>query len=144
MMKDFVEQHRNGAASTEDFWNVASQHFARTPIAQKFGLRDLDWFFKQWVYSTGLPTYQMEYEIKTQPDNALLVSGVVRQTGVGPDWQMVLPLVMSFDGNQEARTTVRAAGPSTPFEIKVPARPTKVELDPFSWVLSEKTSSRAK
>lgn len=143
MMKDFVDQHRNGSARTEDFWSVASQHFARTPIARKFGLRDLDWFFKQWVYSTGLPTYQMEYEIKTQPDG-LFVSGVVKQTGVGTDWQMVLPLVMSFEGNQEARTSVRASGPSTPFEFKVPIKPLKVELDPFNWVLSEKTSSRAK
>ncbi|MNC93906.1 hypothetical protein D3C83_106380 [compost metagenome] len=57
---------------------------------------------------------------------------------------MVLPLVMSFDNNQEARTSVRAAGPSTPFELRLPARPKKVELDPFSWVLSEKTTSRAK
>lgn len=143
MMKDFVEQHRNGSARTEEFWSVASQHFARTPIAQKFELRDLDWFFKQWVYNTGLPTYQMEYEITTKPDG-LFVNGVVKQTGVGPDWQMVLPLVMSFEGNQQARTSVRANGPSTPFEIKVPIKPLKVELDPFNWVLSEKTSSRAK
>jgi hypothetical protein len=57
---------------------------------------------------------------------------------------MVLPLVMSFEGNQEARTTVRAAGASAPFELKLPASPKKVELDPFSWVLSEKTTTRAK
>lgn len=144
MMKDFVERHRNSAARTEDFWSVASEHFARTPIAQKFGLRDLDWFFKEWVYGTGLPTYQLEYELKPQPDGALLLSGVVTQDNVGPQFQMVLPLVMSFDNNQEARTSVRAAGPSTPFELRLPARPKKVELDPFSWVLSEKTTSRAK
>ena len=144
MMKDFVEKHRNGAARTEDFWAVASAHFARTPIAQKFGLKDLDWFFKQWVYGTGLPMYSMEYEVKPNPAGGLLLTGVVKQDGVGPDFQMVLPLLMSFDGNQEARTTVRAAGPSTPFEIKVPAMPRKVELDPFNWVLSEKTTSRGK
>jgi hypothetical protein len=57
---------------------------------------------------------------------------------------MILPLVMSFDGNQEARTTVRATGPSSTFEIRLPAKPRKVELDPFMWILSEKTSSRAK
>jgi aminopeptidase N len=144
MMKDFVEKYRNGAARTEDFWSVASQHFARTPIASKFGLRDLDWFFKQWVYGTGLPSYQLEYELKPQPDGALLLSGVVKQDNVGPDFLMVLPLVMSFDNNQEARTSVKALGPSTPFEIRLPATPRKVELDPFAWVLSEKTSSRAK
>jgi aminopeptidase N len=144
MMKDFVEKYRDGAARTEDFWSVASQHFARTPIAQKFGLANLDWFFRQWVYDTGLPSYQMEWEFKTHPDGTTTVAGVVKQDGVAPDWIMVLPLVMSFDGNQEARTTVRAAGPSTPFEIRVPVKPRKVELDPFSWVLSERTTSRGK
>ena len=143
-MKEFVEKYRNGAARTEDFWAVASQHFARTPIASKFGLRDLDWFFKEWVYETGLPTYQMEYETVTQPDGSLMVKGTVKQTNVDPDFQMVLPLVMTFEGNQQARTAVRAMGPSSTFELKVPQKPIKVELDPFSWVLSEKTTSRAK
>ena len=143
MMKDFVERHRNGAATTEEFRAVASQHFARTPIAQKFGLRDLDWFFRQWVYGTDLPSYQLEYSIKTQPDG-IFASGVVKQDNVGADFSMVLPVVLTFDGGQEARTTVRATGPSTTFEFKLPAAPKKIELDPFSWVLSEKTTTRAK
>lgn len=144
MMKDFVERHRNGAASTEDFWNVASQHFARTPIAQKFALRDLNWFFRQWVWGTDLPAYTLEYEVKPEADGSVFVSGVVKQENAGKDWLMVLPIVFSFDGNKEARTTLRAAGPSTPFELKLPAKPRKVELDPGSWVLSEKTVTRGK
>ena len=144
MMKDFVDQYKNKSAGTEDFWRVASLHFARTPNAAKLGVSNLDWFFKQWVYGTGLPTYSLEYETKAQPDGSLMLTGVVKQDGVPADWQMVLPLVMSFDGNQEARTSVRAVGPSTPFEIKLPAKPKKVELDPFNWVLSEKTTSKGK
>jgi len=143
-MKDFATQHREGSASTEDFWKVASLHFARTPIAGKFGLQNLDWFFKQWVYGTGLPTYQMEYETVAQPDGSLMLKGTIKQNNVDPDFQMVLPLVMTFQGNQSARTAVRALGPSSTFELKVPQAPTKVELDPLSWVLSEKTTSKVK
>ena len=144
MMKDFVEKHRNGAASTENFWTVASQHFARTPTAQKFGLRDLNWFFRQWVYGTELPSYQLEYEIKSPPEGGTFLSGVLKQDNVGKDWLMILPIVISFDGNQEARTTLRAAGPSTPFELKLPGKPRKVELDPASWVVSEKTLTKGR
>jgi aminopeptidase N len=143
-MKDFVNQHREGSASTEDFWSVASLHFARTPIAAKFNLQNLDWFFKEWVYGTGLPTYQMEYETAAQPDGSLMLKGTVKQTGVDADFQMVLPLVMTFEGNQQARTSVRAVGPNSTFELKVPQKPKTVELDPLHWVLSEKTTSRAK
>ena len=63
---------------------------------------------------------------------------------MGADWSMVLPVVLSFDGGQEARTTLRAVGSSTTFEFKLPAAPKKIELDPFSWVLSEKTTTRGK
>jgi hypothetical protein len=143
-MKDFTAQHREGSASTEDFWQVASLHFARTPIAGKFGLQNLDWFFKEWVYGTGLPSYQMEYETAAQPDGSLMLKGTIKQTGVDPDFQMILPLVMTFDGNQTARTSVRVQGPSSTFELKVPQKPKKVELDPVSWVLSEKTTSKMK
>lgn len=145
MMKDFVEQYRNGSARTEDFAAVASKHFSNTPIANKFGLSNLDWFFKQWVYGIGLPTYQMDYTVAPGADGALMLKGTVKQDNVGPDFQMVLPLIMSFEGNQEARTTVRANGPSTSFEIKLPAgaKLTKAELDPYLWVLSEKTTTKA-
>lgn len=144
MMKDFVEKHRNGAATTENFWQVAGQHFAGTPTARKFGLRDLDWFFRQWVYSTHLPTYTLEYEFKPNPDGSVNIVGQVKQDNAGPDWMMILPLILSFDNNQEARTTVRVQGASTPFELKLPARPKKVELDPGLWVLSEKTLTKEK
>ncbi len=86
----------------------------------------------------------LEYELKPNADGSLLLSGVVRQENAGPNWMMVLPVLISFDGNQEARTTVRVTGASTPFELKLPAKPRKVELDPNSWVLSEKTITRAK
>jgi aminopeptidase N len=143
-MKDFTSQHREGSASTEDFWSVASQHFARTPIAAKFNMQNLDWFFREWVYDTGLPTYQMEYETVAQSDGSLMLKGTVKQTNVDSDFQMVLPLVMTFEGNQQARSSVRVVGASSTFELKVPQKPLKVELDPFNWVLSEKTTSKAK
>jgi hypothetical protein len=144
MMTDFVERHRDKFASTTDFLAVASQHFARTPIAQKYQLTDLNWFFNQWVFQAGLPSYQLEYQIQDQPDGTAIVSGTVTQENVPETWFMPLPLVMTFAGNQEARGTIHAQGPKTPFQIKLPMKPRKVELDPHNWILSEKTSTRAK
>jgi len=144
MMTDFVERHRNGTASTDDFRKVAAEHFAKSPIGQKFGLKDLDWFFSQWVNRTDLPSYQLEYELKPQPDGSVMASGTIRQDNVPADWFMPLPILFTFDNNQTARPVVRAVGASTTFELKLPARPKKVELDPTNWILSEKTNTRAK
>jgi len=142
MMTDFVNRHRDGFASTDDFRLVANEHFAKTPIARKYGIDNLDWFFKQWVYHTELPAYQMAYQIQDQPDGKVMLAGTVTQENVPADWFMVLPVVITFSGKQEARGTVYALGPKGSFQIVLPVRPSKVELDPNHWVLSEKTSTK--
>jgi hypothetical protein len=84
----------------------------------------------------------MEYQVQAQPDGKFLLSGTVKQDDVPEDWFMPLPIFISFGGKQQATTTVHALGPSANFQIKLPARPTKVELDPDHWVLSAKTSTK--
>jgi hypothetical protein len=143
MMKDFVDRYRNGSASSDDFRAVANEHWPQTRLAQKYGQKDLNWFFRQWVYQTHLPTYRMEYKTRTD-GGAVIVEGTVFQDNAPQDWFMPLPLVFQFEGNQTARGTVHALGPATPFAIKLPAMPRKIELDPDLWVLSEETSTKGK
>jgi hypothetical protein len=142
MMTDFVERYRDRFASTDDFRAVANEHFAKTPIAQRYKLKNLNWFFSQWVYQSDLPSYQMEYQMQDQPDGSVKVSGTITQENAPANWFMPLPLVMTFGENKWASGTVHAYGPKTPFEIKLPARPKKLELDPGNWILSEKTSTK--
>ncbi len=126
----------------DDFRMVANEHFARSPIAQKYNLNSLDWFFKEWVYHTELPSYQMDYQVQDSPDGKFLLTGTITQQNVPDDWFMPLPVVITFPGKQEARGTVHGLGPKANFQIKLPIKPTKVELDPDHWVLSEKTSTK--
>ncbi len=144
MMHDFVEKHRNGSASTEDFAAVASEHFAQSPIGQKYGLTDLNWFFQQWVYQTALPTYSVDYNMKDNGDGTFAVTGTVHQDNAPANWVMPLPIVFTLASNQVARTTVLAKGASNAFQftLRLPSKPVKVELDPASWILSEKTTLR--
>jgi hypothetical protein len=144
MMTDFVKRHASGWATTEEFIQVANEHFVKTQVAQKYGLKDLNWFFRQWVYQAHFPSYRMEYQTEQGPDGSVTVQGVVFQDNAPEDWFMPLPLVLEFDKNQMATGTVHAYGPKTPFNIKLPMRPKKVELDPNLWVLSEKTTTRGK
>jgi hypothetical protein len=144
MMTDFVERYRDKAASTDDFRTVANEHFAKSPIAQIYRLKNLDWFFDQWVYKSEMPSYHMDYQFTDQPDGKTLLSGTVTQEHVPNSWFMVLPIVISFGEKQEALATVHAYGPTTTFQIKLPVRPKKVELDPQHWVISEKTSTSAR
>lgn len=142
MMKDFVNRYRDGSATTEQFAQVASEHFAQTAVAQKYGIQDLNWFFRQWVWQTALPSYRLEYTLENQPDGKVLVKGTLFQENAPEDWVMPLPLVFKFGGDKTARGTVLAKGPQQPISIALPMRPESVELDPDLWVLSEKTSTK--
>jgi hypothetical protein len=142
MMKAFVANYRNSTASTEDFLAVANQHFAKTPISVKYRVTDLNWFFKQWLYETSLPSYRLEYTLTSNPDGTAVASGNLIQEGVDDTWFMPLPILFTFGGNRFASGTIHAIGPKTPFHIKLPAKPTKVELDPHRWVLSDKTETK--
>jgi len=142
MMTDFVNQYRDRFASTDDFRRIANAHFARSPIAREYGLRDLNWFFSQWVYQSDLPSYQLEYHFRDEPGGKVLMTGTVTQENAPRNWFMILPVAMTFDGKQVVYTTVHADGPTAEFGIRLPARPSKVELDPRHWILSEKTSTK--
>ena len=143
MMSDFVGQFRNKAATTEDFMRVAGVHFADSYIGKQFGLKDLDWFFKQWVFEAKLPSYRMEYKIESGDNGQALLTGTIFQENAADDWFMPLPVVCKF-GNQIGRVTVYANGPQTAFRIPLPIKPSSVELDPDKWVLSEKTLTKKK
>lgn len=143
-MADFVTKYRNGAASTDDFRAVANAHFAQSPIAQKYSLKDLDWFFDQYVYRTPLPSYTLEYSLADQPDGSCMVTGTLHQDNVPDKWAMFLPIVFTLKGNAVARTTVAAIGPTSQVQLKLPSHPQKIELDPQHWILSEKTMVKTK
>ena len=142
MMKDFTQRHANGTASTEDFFAVANAHVGATAMARKFGYKDLDWFYRQWVVQTYLPSYHVNYDLENQTDGSLLLKGTLTQEGI-PDsdrWFMPLPLVITLSKGSKGIVPIAASGKETPFKIRLPARPQKIELDPDLWVLSDHTS----
>ncbi|MGB7217198.1 MAG: M1 family aminopeptidase [Vicinamibacterales bacterium] len=142
MMEDFVGRHRNGSATTESFVEVANEHFARSPIAQQFGMKGLDWFFNQWVRQTEVPTYHLDYTLEDQPGGAVSVKGTIVQEGAPEYWTMPVPVVFKFAGGKTEHATILARGPRQPVSLTLSARPQSVELDPDMWVLSEKTSAK--
>jgi hypothetical protein len=141
MMKDFVGRYTNGAASTENFMAVANEHFVNTPIARTYQMKDLGWFFRQWVYESSLPSYDFSYSVEAMPDGTAMVHGTVLQRNAPADWLMPLPLVVHLGKDKVSRGLVVAAGPERAVTIHLPAMPDSIELDPDRWVLAEKTTT---
>ncbi len=141
MLKDFLAQYKGGRAATEDLARLAGERFAGTPVARKYGLKDLNWFFRQWVYQAELPSYRLKYAVESRPEGGFLLKGTVEQENAPDQWFMPLPLVINVGKDRYLRGTVAARGASCPFSIPLPEKPVSVALDPDLWVLSAKTTT---
>lgn len=121
---------------------MAYQRMPDTAIGRKFQIKDLDWFFQEWVYRTGLPSYAFDYHLLPQPNGSFVLEGTLYQDDVPAGWFMPLPLQFEFGKGRKGLVVILAHAPQAPLKIKVPEPPSKVELDPDHWVLSAKTMTR--
>jgi hypothetical protein len=90
MMHDFVKTYFNQNASTEGFKAVVEKHM--TPVMDLDGNRKMDWFFNAWVYGTDLPRYKLEYSLTPESDGKYLLALVLTQSGVSPNFKMLVPI----------------------------------------------------
>jgi hypothetical protein len=144
MLTEFAKRFQGGSASTEDFMLVAGEQFAKTALAQRFGLTNLDWFFDQWIYDAKYPSYRLEYGIEDAGGQSTMTLNVI-QENAGPEWFMPLPVSIKFADNTEAQIQVYAKGPQSPaLKVPLPKKVSSVELDPDYWIFSEKTTTKKK
>jgi Peptidase family M1 domain len=143
LMRDFVRRYNGSTATTDQFFALANERVRNTSLSKKYGYQDLNWFYRQWVSQTYLPSYQLTYHIEQDPSGSVMLKGEVSQSGLPENekWFMPLPLLLRFPGGKAAHGSVAVLGTHTPVNIKLPQMPEKVELDPEMWILSDKTST---
>lgn len=128
MMQDFYRIHLGKRASTEDFQRIVEQHIG-TPM---------DWFFKQWVYGTAIPTYRVAYKAEPAENGQYRVRLRVAQENVPDDFRMYVPVTLAMGNNQVARVRVNVRGPTSEIELPLlPAEPKSVTFNDLEGVLGE-------
>jgi aminopeptidase N len=144
LMRDFVQRYKGGTATTEQFFAMANDRVKDTPLAQRYGYRDLNWLYRQWVTQSYLPSYEFAYSIEDGAGGGVILRGELFQSGLPEteNWFMPLPLVIHYPGGRLAYATVAAQGRKASINLRLPQRPEKVELDPDLWILSDKTSTK--
>jgi aminopeptidase N len=135
MMQDFTKSFSGKAASTEDFKSVVERHMTRAMDLE--GNHNMDWFFNEYVYGTGIAQYNMNYTVQSQPGNKWLLSGTVTQSGVPDGWKDILPLYLHMGGKSGRLGWVEIVGKSTPFKVVLGFKPDKVSLNDNSEILAE-------
>ncbi len=127
MMKDFCKTYDNKAASTEDFKAILEKHM--TPAMDVEGNRRMDWFFREYVYGTGIPRYEFHYQTQNLGDGKVKVMGKVTRSGVADNWMDILPLYVHRGGNAMRVGFVTATKPETTFDFTMAFTPEKLSLN---------------
>jgi len=128
MMHDFVATYTNHNPSTEDFKAIVEKHMK--PALDMDGNGRMDWFFREWVYGTELPSYRLDYSLTPAEGGKILLTATVTQADVGAAFRMRVPVYAEFDGRMQRLGWVPVVGASTTkeFKLKLPKKPKKVVL----------------
>lgn len=139
MMHDFVATYTNQNASTESFKGVVEKHMK--PALDLEGNGKMDWFFREWVYGTEIPSYRMEYSLAPEPDGKVMFTAKVMQSGVSSRFVMGVPVYFDFDGHLVRAGSASLLGNVTSNEIKLrlPKKPRRVLLNANHDVLAAET-----
>ncbi len=135
MMHDFCQTFHNQPASTEDFKAMAEKHMP--PSLDVEGNGRLDWFFRQYVYGTGIPEYRFRYTVQEAGQGKWKLAGNVAQSGVPEGWKDVLPLYLHQSGKVLRLGFLTVGQKETPFEVALPFKPDKVSLNDYEDTLAE-------
>ena len=139
MMHDFVTTYTNQNASTESFKSIVEKHMKPSLDLERNA--KMDWFFREWVYGTDVPSYRMEYSLAPEPDGKFMFTAKVTQSGVSSRFVMAVPIYFDFDGHVARAGAVALLGNMTSNEVKLrlPKKPKRVLLNANHDVLAAET-----
>jgi hypothetical protein len=100
MLRDFIATHRNAPITTEDFKAAVEKHML--PEMNLDGDGTMNWFFRQYVYGTALPTYKLE-QAASKRDGQTVLTLKLTQSGVTDGFKMLVPLYVELTDGRVLR-----------------------------------------
>lgn len=121
VLKEYPKQFAWKSASTADFRKVA----------ETIGGQDLNYFFIQWVESSGAPEFKLEYTIFRTTKGFRAMGKVSQDLDT---FRMPVDLKIETEGNPEEKR-VEVVGTSSEFSVETFGKPKSIVLDPNNRVL---------
>src|SRR2546430_1769394 len=140
-LRDFYFQFAEKSARIEDFENLAERRAqaAGKPPQEPPNLRG---FFAQWLNSTGVPEFSLEYVVYRTPKGFRVVGKIKQPLDT---FRMPVDLRIDTEGNPEQKT-IDAIGTESGFTVETFGRPKPggIKIDPNNVILKGSTSLRAR
>lgn len=134
LLHTLLAKYDQKALSTE-----ALQREVEAVMTKKMDLeggRSMEWFFQQYVYSTGIPRYRLEFTTR-RGEKGFQVRGKLFQTGVPRSFIAPVPLyVATGAGHTTYLGTVLSSGEETSFAFTSSSQPHKIVIDPHMTLLA--------
>jgi aminopeptidase N len=128
MLRAFLETYRGQHPSTPDFIRTAEMHM--TPAMDLDHNRRLDWFFADWVYGVGIPSYELKVSVRRAAANKFVVQGTIQQSEVPAGFEMPVPLLASYGKERRVRLGWVVVGDTGgKFRFTTSQKPTRVAID---------------
>ncbi|MER3522874.1 MAG: peptidase M1 [Ignavibacteria bacterium] len=119
---------RFGTATSEDFQSVCET------VAQ----RSLEWFFRQWLYGENFPRYTYTWRATAENGRSTVALTIRQTTGTSNPSVFVMPIDVRFSSaSRETILTLFQTENNQTFQLSLPFRPERVELDPDEWILRD-------
>lgn len=128
MLRDFLSKYQGQSVSTEDFIHHVEKYMTAESDLEKN--HKLDWFFNEWVYETGVPTYRIETKVRQIAADKYLVQGSIAQSDVPGDFEMLVPVVAVYAKDKRVtlgRVAVSENGGR--FKFTTTRKPSRVTVD---------------
>lgn len=120
--------------STLEFRKVAEKFVVPAANAVESGT-SLEWFFDQWVYSSGVPEVKVHTQIQAR-NGRVRVSGTINMHGVDDNFTLPVPIYAQTLKGQTLLGIVAATGRETAFNLTTTVAPTRVIADPQGTLLA--------
>ncbi|HKM90391.1 MAG TPA: M1 family aminopeptidase [Candidatus Acidoferrales bacterium] len=133
LLHHFYQRYAGRSASLEDFEALAQQVADQSAASQKKPGPNLTPFFTQWLNSTGVPEFKLNY-IVLRLRKGFAVRGTISQ-GL-ETFNMPVQLKIATEGNPEIKT-VQVTGTRTDFNVETFGRPKPmgITIDPNNELL---------
>src|SRR5712692_10287609 len=140
-LHDFYFQFAEKSARIKDFENIIERR-AQASVKPPQEPPNLRSFFAQWLNSTGIPEFSLDYVVYRTP-KGFRVNGKIKQPL--DTFRMPVELRIDTEGNPELKT-IDVIGTESGFTVETFGRPKPggIRIDPNNLILKGSTSLRAR
>jgi tetratricopeptide (TPR) repeat protein len=140
-LHDFYFQFAEHSARIEDFEKIAERR-AQAAVKPPQEPPNLRGFFAQWLNSTGVPEFTLEYVVYRTPKGFRVVGKIKQPLDT---FRMPVDLRIDTEGNPELKT-IDVIGTESGFTVETFGRPKPggIRVDPNNLILKGSTALRAR